>query len=119
MIDITALVRAAVRKSGVASGIACVFCPHTTAAVTIQENSDPVVKSDMVDHLSTLVPRDAGSVRPDDNLDSHLKGSLIGASMTLIIDGGRLLLGQWQAVFFCEFDGPRTRRVHVNVVAGP
>jgi secondary thiamine-phosphate synthase enzyme len=118
MIDITALVRAAVKRSGVASGLACVFCPHTTAAVAIQENSDPQVKSDMVRHLGLVVPREAGSERPDQNSDAHIKGSLIGQSLTLIVEGGRPQLGTWQAVFFCEFDGPRDRRVLVRVVAG-
>jgi secondary thiamine-phosphate synthase enzyme len=118
MIDITALVRAAVKKSGVAGGIACLFCPHTTAAVTMQENSDPTVKADMVRHLGALVPRDAGSERPDQNSDAHIKGSLVGPSLTFIVDGGRLQLGNWQAIFFCEFDGPRERRLLVRVVAG-
>ncbi|HLU65196.1 MAG TPA: secondary thiamine-phosphate synthase enzyme YjbQ [Kofleriaceae bacterium] len=118
MVDITALVRAAVKKSGVASGLACVFCPHTTAAVTIQENTDPTVKADMVRHLSLVVPREAGSERPDQNSDAHIKGSLVGQSLTLIVDGGRPQLGHWQAVFFCEFDGPRERRVLVRVIPG-
>ena len=116
MIDITALVRAAVRRSGVSSGLACVFCPHTTAAVAIQENSDPQVKSDMVRHLGLVVPREAGSERPDQNSDAHIKGSLVGHSLTLIVEGGRPQLGNWQAVFFCEFDGPRERRVLVRVL---
>jgi secondary thiamine-phosphate synthase enzyme len=118
MIDITALVRAAVRKSGVPAGLACIFCPHTTAAVTIQENSDPAVKADMVRHLGLVVPREAGSDRPDQNSDAHIKGSLVGQSLTLIVEGGRPQLGNWQAVFFCEFDGPRERRVLVRVVQG-
>jgi secondary thiamine-phosphate synthase enzyme len=118
MIDITALVRAAVRKSGISSGLACVFCPHTTAAVTIQENSDPTVKADMVRHLGLVVPREAGSERPDQNSDAHIKGSLVGQTLTLIVEGGRPQLGHWQAVFFCEFDGPRERRVLVRVVGG-
>jgi secondary thiamine-phosphate synthase enzyme len=117
MIDITALVRTAVRESGVDSGIVCVFCPHTTAAITLQDNSDSVVKSDIMEHLSTLVPRDAGCVRPDDNLDAHVKASLLGSSTLLIVDSGQLVLGPWQAVFFCEFDGPRTRCVHLVVTA--
>src|SRR6185503_15879700 len=118
MIDITALVRGAVKKSGVAGGLVCVYCPHTTAAVTMQENSDPTVKADMVRHLGALVPRDAGSERPDQNSDAHIKGSLVGPSLTFIVDGGRLQLGNWQAVFFFEFDGSRERRMLVRVVAG-
>jgi secondary thiamine-phosphate synthase enzyme len=109
-------VRAAVRRSGVSSGLICVFCPHTTAGVAIQENSDPQVKSDMVRHLGLLVPREAGSERPDQNSDAHIKGSVIGQSLTLIVEGGRPQLGNWQAVFFCEFDGPRDRRVLIRVL---
>ena len=116
MIDITALIRAAVKRSGISSGLACVFCPHTTAAVTIQENSDPAVKADMVRHLGLVVPREAGSERPDQNSDAHIKGSLVGQSLTLIVEGGKPHLGHWQAIFFCEFDGPRQRRVLVQVV---
>jgi len=119
MIDITQLIRTAIRKSGVSSGLVCVFCPHTTAAVTIQENSDPTVKADMVRHLGLVVPREAGSERPDQNSDAHIKGSLVGQSLTLIVDQGRPQLGHWQAVFFCEFDGPRQRRVMVRAVGDP
>lgn len=118
MIDITALVRAAVRRSGVSAGLVCVFCPHTTAGVAIQENSDPAVKADMVRHLGLVVPREAGSQRPDQNSDAHIKGSLIGQSLTLIIEGGRPQLGNWQAIFFCEFDGPRDRRILIRALAG-
>lgn len=118
MIDITALVRAAIRRSGVSEGLVCVFCPHTTAGVAIQENSDPQVKRDMVRHLGLLVPREAGSDRPDQNSDAHIKGSVIGQSITLIVEGGRPQLGNWQAVFFCEFDGPRDRRVLLRVLGG-
>ena len=118
MIDVTQLIRAAVRKSGVSAGLACVFCPHTTAGIAIQENSDPTVKADMVRHLGLVVPREAGSDRPDQNSDAHIKGALVGQSITLIVDGGKPQLGSWQAVFFCEFDGPRQRRLMVRVVAG-
>src|SRR5687768_17297427 len=118
MIDITALVRAAIRRSGVSEGIACVFCPHTTAGVAIQENSDPQVKADMVRHMNLIVPREAGSERPDQNSDAHIKGALVGQSLSLIVEGGRPQLGSWQAIFFCEFDGPRSRRVLVRVVGG-
>ena len=117
-IDITSLVRGVVRKVGVQSGLCCVFCPHTTAGVTIQENADPTVKSDMMNHLSKLVPKDAGFAHGEENSDSHIKSSLIGASTTILVDNGKLLLGHWQAIFFCEFDGPRDRRVHVKIVAG-
>jgi len=109
-IDITSLVRAAVRKSGVEAGLACVFCPHTTAGLTIQENSDPRVRAELGDHLARLVPHGT------DNNDAHVKSSLVGASLTVIVEGGRPMLGTWQAIYFCEFDGPRSRTIHVRVV---
>lgn len=118
MIDITSLVRSAIRDTGIEDGIACVFCPHSTAAITLQENSDPVVKSDMVNHLGKLVPRDAGFEHSEDNQDAHIKASLVGASLSLIVERGRPVLGSWQALFFCEFDGPRDRQVMVRTVAG-
>jgi secondary thiamine-phosphate synthase enzyme len=118
VIDVTALVRSAVRKSGVTGGIACVFCPHTTAGLTIQENSDPRVRQDLSEHLGILVPKDGPYVNKDENTDAHIKSSMIGASLTLIVDGGKPVLGTWQAVYFCEFDGPRNRLLMVRVVAG-
>jgi secondary thiamine-phosphate synthase enzyme len=110
-IDITSLVRAAVRKSGVDNGIACVFCPHTTAGLTIQENSDPKVRGDVIEQLAVLAPHSGG-----DNNDAHIKSSLVGATLSLIVEGGKPVLGTWQAVYFCEFDGPRSRRVMIRVV---
>jgi secondary thiamine-phosphate synthase enzyme len=118
MVDVTALVRAAIRRSKVEAGIACIFCPHTTAAVTIQENSDPAVKGDMVRHLGVVVPREAGSDRPGQNSDAHMKASLLGPSLFVPIENGRPALGDWQAIFLCEFDGPRERRVLVKAIAG-
>ncbi len=116
MIDVTALVRGAVRRAGIEGGMAVVYCPHTTAGVTVQENSDPTVKSDMLAHLRKLVPKDAGFAHAEDNSDAHIKCSLVGVSTTLIVDGGRPQLGHWQAIFFCEFDGPRDRRLLVRVI---
>lgn len=118
MVDITALVRAAVKRSGVVSGLACVYCPHTTAAVTIQENTDPTVKSDMVGHLARVVPRSGPFHHAEGNSDAHIKSSLVGAQLTVIVDAGKLLLGHWQAIFFCEFDGPRARHFLLKVVPG-
>jgi secondary thiamine-phosphate synthase enzyme len=118
MIDITAQVRSAIKRSGVTDGICCVYTPHTTAGITIQENSDPDVKADMVGHLARMIPK-TGAFRHDEgNSDAHIKSSVIGATATVIVDDGKALLGTWQAVFFCEFDGPRERRVLVKVVAG-
>ena len=115
-IDITQLVRAAVKKSGVDGGLACVFCPHTTAGLTIQVNSDPRVRTDLSNQLSKLVPHDGAYINADNNSDAHIKSSLVGASMTLMVDAGKPVLGTWQAIYFCEFDGPRQRRVMVQVV---
>jgi secondary thiamine-phosphate synthase enzyme len=118
MIDVTALVRSAIKQTGVSDGIACVYCPHTTAAVTMQENTDPDVKADLVGHMSRVVPR-SGPFRHDEgNSDAHIKSSLVGPSLTVIVSGGRPILGSWQAIFFCEFDGPRDRKVLVKVVRG-
>jgi secondary thiamine-phosphate synthase enzyme len=113
-IDITSLVRSAIKKSGIDTGIACVFAPHTTAGLTIQENSDPQVRGELMDHLARLAPRSDGS----GNNDAHVKSSLVGASLTLIVESGKPVLGPWQAVYFCEFDGPRSRRILIRVVGG-
>jgi|SRR5689334_15248393 secondary thiamine-phosphate synthase enzyme len=118
MVDVTALVRGAIKRAGIERGLAVVYCPHTTAGVTVQENSDPTVKSDMLNHLRKLVPKDAGFAHAEDNSDAHIKCSLVGVSTTLIVDGSKPQLGHWQAVFFCEFDGPRDRRLMVRVIPG-
>jgi secondary thiamine-phosphate synthase enzyme len=115
-IDITSLVRAAVKKSGVDSGVAVVFCQHTTAGLTIQENSDPQVKAELSAHLIRMVPHGSAAASAATNVDAHVKSSLIGASLALIVDAGKPALGPWQAIFFCEFDGPRNRRLVVKVV---
>jgi len=118
MVDVTALIRSAIKRCGVDHGLAVVYCPHTTAGLTVQENSDPTVKSDMLAHLRKLVPKDAGFAHAEDNSDAHIKCSLVGVSTTLIVEGARPQLGHWQAVFFCEFDGPRDRRLLVRVIPG-
>jgi secondary thiamine-phosphate synthase enzyme len=117
-IDVTSLVRTAIRKSGVDGGLCVVFCPHTTAGLTIQENSDPQVRTALTEHLAVAVPHDASEVTAANNSDAHVKSSLLGAQVTLIVEAGKPLLGTWQAIYFCEFDGPRSRRLHVRVVAG-
>lgn len=116
-VEITDEVRAAVRASGVASGLCVVYCPHTTAGVTVQENADPDVVRDMLLWLDDRIPKDVPGFRhAEGNSDSHLKSSLIGVSATLVIEGGDLVFGTWQGVYFCEFDGPRTRTVHVQTI---
>jgi len=116
-VEITDHVRQAVAKSGVQSGMCVVYCPHTTAAITINENADPDVVHDMLLYLDRTIPqRQSGFRHGEGNSDSHIKASLVGSSATLIIDDGELVLGRWQGVYFCEFDGPRTRQVMVQIV---
>lgn len=116
-VEITDEVRAAVTASGARSGLCVVYCPHTTAAITVNENADPDVVHDMLLYLNRTIPKDQSGFRHGEgNCDSHIKASLVGPSVTLVIDGGDVVLGRWQGVYFCEFDGPRTRTVVVQVV---
>jgi secondary thiamine-phosphate synthase enzyme len=119
IVDITGMVEQVVRGAGVRDGICVVYVPHTTAGVSINENADPDVKKDVVRKLSEMIPEREGFYRHGEgNSDSHLKTMLVGPSVTMIVEGGALLLGQWQGVYFCEFDGPRERTVYVKVVGG-
>lgn len=119
MIDITRAVSAIVKRSGVADGLAVVYTPHTTAGVTIQENADPDVKHDILLRLDEVYPwRHPGYRHAEGNTASHLKALTTGASQTVIIAEGRLLLGTWQGIYLCEFDGPRTRSYCVKIMAG-
>ena len=116
MIDITAEVTAAVAKSGIEVGTVIVFCPHTTAGITINENADPDVPHDILLTLEELIPHHRKGYRHNEgNSDAHVKSSLVGASETVCVENGKLVLGIWQAVFFCEFDGPRSRKVHLRI----
>jgi secondary thiamine-phosphate synthase enzyme len=117
LIDITGQVADLVKKSGVSGGVCHLFSLHTTAAITVNEGADPAVRGDITRFLATLVPADAHFTHGEGNSDAHVKTSLVGASETIFIEGGRLLLGAWQAIFFCEFDGPRTRKLAVRIVA--
>ena len=116
MLDITKQVREAVRSSGVRSGICTVFVPHTTAAVTINENADPDVVRDFTMEIDKIVPWDDGYRHMEGNSAAHLKSSMIGFSEQILIEDGRLLLGIWQSIYFCEFDGPRRREVYVKIM---
>lgn len=116
--DITARVADVVRESAVTEGVCFVFAPHTTAGVTINENADPDVVRDILFKTSEVFPQDPRFRHGEGNSDSHIKASLVGNSETILIDGGRLVLGTWQGIYFAEFDGPRTRTVHVKVMAG-
>ena len=115
MIDITGLVRSAVRDSGVRDGVCHVFVPHTTAAVTINENADPDVPRDILMALDKAIPWQDCYRHREGNAAAHVKSSLVGASEMVLVEGGQLVLGTWQSLFFCEFDGPRTRKVLVRV----
>jgi secondary thiamine-phosphate synthase enzyme len=99
-----------------AAGLCQVFVPHTTAAVTINENADPSVVDDILARMSRLVPADGGYSHAEGNSDAHIKTSLFGSSVLVPVEGGRLALGTWQGIYFCEFDGPRARQVHVQVL---
>jgi len=119
LIDITGDVAERVLQSGVKNGVAVVYCPHTTAGITINENADPSVKTDICMKLEKLIERDDPGYRhAEGNSDGHVKSSLVGASETVIIDGGRLALGTWQGICFAEFDGPRTREVYLKIMGG-
>ena len=115
LVDITGRVAREVAASGVTDGLCVVYVPHTTAGVTINEGADPSVCRDILTKLTELVPRDDGYLHLEGNSDSHIKASLMGGSVTVIIEHGRLVLGTWQKIFFCEFDGPRSRKVYVTV----
>ena len=115
MVDVTEQVRRVVADAGVDAGLCLVFSPHTTCAVTVNEGWDPDVQADVLRHLRTLVPRDSDFAHSEGNSDSHIKTIAVGPSVLLPVDGGELRLGRWQAVFLCEFDGPRQRELWVQV----
>ena len=115
LVDITERVAGAVSRSGVEQGVCHVYVPHTTAGVTINEGADPAVARDIESRLEALVPKDAGYEHEEGNSDSHIKTVLAGPSCTAPVRDGKLALGTWQAIFLCEWDGPRSRRVEVAV----
>ena len=115
LVDITERVAEAVARSGVDEGACHVFVPHTTAGVTINEGADPAVAADIESHLAELVPKEAAFEHEEGNSDSHIKTVLVGPSCMAPVRGGNLALGTWQAIFLCEWDGPRTRSVEVGV----
>jgi secondary thiamine-phosphate synthase enzyme len=117
-IDITAQIAQAMKESGVREGVCTVFVPHTTAGVCLQENADPNVPRDLINALHRLVPDDIPYLHVEEgeeNAPSHVRAMLVGTSQSLIVEKGQLMLGRWQAVFFCEFDGPRTREVWLRI----
>jgi secondary thiamine-phosphate synthase enzyme len=115
-IDVTPEVNRVVAKSGIREGVCHLYVPHTTAGVTINENADPSVPQDILERLNVLAPREGRYRHTEGNADAHIKATLVGASQTVPVAEGRLLLGTWQGVFFCEFDGPRRRKLVVRVM---
>lgn len=116
MQDITRLIQKAVSDSGVKDGICTVFVPHTTAAVTINENADPDVVKDFTKEINKIVPWEDSYLHMEGNSAAHLKSSMIGFSEQIIVDNGRLVLGTWQGIYFCEYDGPRHRKVYIKIL---
>jgi len=114
--DITEEVQDMVKSSGIESGVCHVFVPHTTAAITVNENADPSVAADITTQLEAIVPRHSDYRHMEGNAPAHIKASLIGNSRTLLVEGGKVVLGTWQGIFFCEFDGPRNRTVLIKIV---
>ena len=117
LIDITDEIQMIVSKSKIKDGICFLFCPHTTAGLTINENADPSVRRDILNTLSKLVPQNAGYAHTEGNADSHIKSSLFGSSLTIFIEGAQLAFGTWQGIYFAEGDGPRSREVWITVIS--
>jgi len=117
-VDVTERIARVVEQAGFRDGLCHVFVPHTTAGVTINEGADPSVRRDMLAWLARAVPRSGDYRHAEGNSDAHIKASLMGSSELIAVRGGRLVLGTWQAVYFCEFDGPRTRRLELRFLEG-
>ncbi len=119
MVDITDIVARKVQDSMVRSGLCVVYIPHTTAGVMVNEGADPDVMKDFLDMLDRLVPWRAGYKHSEGNSAAHIKAALLGGSVQIIIEAGRLMLGTWERIFLCEFDGPRTRKIRIKVMSDP
>jgi secondary thiamine-phosphate synthase enzyme len=117
--DVTSVLRDWVSESGFSSGLLALYCPHTTAALTLNENADPDVKRDILHHLKKTVPRSPEFRHFEDNADAHIKSILTGFSCVLMVEKGRMLLGRWQGVYFCEFDGPKDRELWAKFMPDP
>ena len=115
-IDITEMVHEVVKEAGITKGICYLYVPHTTAGITINEGADPSVQRDIINALSRLVPHEMNYFHREGNADAHIKTTLVGSSLNVIVEEGKLLLGTWQSVFFCEFDGPRHRRIAIKFI---
>jgi len=117
LIDITAKIQDAVLSADIGQGLCMLYVPHTTAAITINESADPSVKEDILMIIDKIIPWKAGYRHLEGNSPAHIKSTLVGSSELIAIENNRLILGTWQGIFFCEFDGPRTRKVHVRLIA--
>lgn len=117
-IDITSIIQKSISENNVISGIVTVFCPHTTAGITINENCDPDVVTDMLTTFDKVFPINGAYKHMEGNSHAHIKASLMGANSTIIIENGSLKLGTWQGIYFCEFDGPRNRQVYIKIIEG-
>src|SRR5210317_403359 len=117
MVDVTSQVQSELSNSGIEEGRLTLYVPHTTAAITINEGADPAVKADILMVLNQMVPWKANYKHMEGNSPAHVKTSLVGAAETVLVSGGRLVLGTWQRIFFCEFDGPRNRKLHLQIAA--
>lgn len=118
-IDITSSVQQVISRSGVESGLCVLFVPHTTAAVTVNEGADPSVREDILQYLASAAPQRGPYAHREGNADAHIKAALVGSSVSLLVEEARLVLGTWQSVFFCEFDGPRDRRIFLRLIGTP
>jgi len=116
LIDITSKIQDMVMSAGMSQGLCMLYVPHTTAAITINESADPSVKDDILMIINRIVPWEAGYRHLEGNSPAHIKSTIVGSSELVAIDNNRLVLGTWQGIFFCEFDGPRTRKVHVRLI---
>ncbi|MFQ6673436.1 MAG: secondary thiamine-phosphate synthase enzyme YjbQ [Fidelibacterota bacterium] len=117
-VEISDLVQKEVTKARIATGVVILYVPHTTCGITINEHADPAVAEDIMRQLTKLVPHEGGYRHYEGNADSHIKTSVVGSSETVIVEGGKLVLGTWQGIFLADFDGPRTRKVYVKIVEG-
>ena len=118
LVDVTDMAARAVRSSGISDGLCLVYCPHTTAGITINENADPDVQKDMNWGYTDTFPNKGSYRHSEGNSDAHIKSSLTGVSETIIVTEGRMLLGTWQSIYFWDYDGPRNRKFHVKIIAG-
>ncbi len=116
LVDITGEIQNIVSKTKVENGVCFIFCPHTTAGLTLNENADPSVRRDIIEALNKLVPVNAGYAHSEGNADSHIKSSLFGSSLNIFVEDGKLVFGTWQGIYFCESDGPRAREVWVKII---